>query len=94
MEGEVHEKRTAVIAEWIARRSEPNWREAVKAYIASPNFRKFILMLHPVVQAEMQIPFLKKSSKHEFVYLRRAYLKTMRNRCDPIVFAEIKEWDR
>jgi hypothetical protein len=94
LEAEVHEKRRPVIAEWIARRGEPNWREGVKAYIASRNFRKFILMLHPVVQAEMQIPFLKKSSELEFVYVRRAYLKTMRERCDPIVFAEITQWDR
>ena len=85
---------SSVIGPPIISRGRAGWRTEAEAYVRSREFRKFILLLHPALLVEMNFPFLKKSFERRYAEHRPIYDETLGDRCDPIMLAEIANWDR
>lgn len=91
----VLENKSVVNASSLTRlKNQMGWRKEAEAYIRSPAFRKFILLLHPATLAKLNFPFLKKSYERRFSLMRLVYADEFKYLCDPIMMAEIAKWDR
>ncbi|GLS85845.1 LPS biosynthesis protein [Cypionkella aquatica] len=86
--------RALVVTPLLALRGQPEWRKQAEDYIHLPCAGKFILLLHPALLAEMGFPFLKKSFEANYTKFRPIYAQVLEGRCDPIVLAEVAQWDR
>lgn len=93
LEAILEQKRGEVIGTLIARQGQLDWRAEAEAYINSPKFRKFILLLHPSVWLPLNFPFLKKSSERRFALHRPYFIQSVGPQCNPVMLAEIERWD-
>ena len=93
LEAKLEQKRGEVIGPLVARHGQPGWRDEVEAYINSPKFRKFILLLHPSVWLPLHFPFLKKSKERRFAQHRPYFIQSVGPECNPVMLAEIARWD-
>ncbi|MDZ4308961.1 MAG: rhamnan synthesis F family protein [Cypionkella sp.] len=93
LNADLKEGRDKVVSPILARRNEPDWRAAALAYAHSTDFRNF-LQLHPALQEAMNFPFVKKSFEQRFCMHRSIYAQVLSDRCDPVMLAEIANWDR
>ncbi len=94
LDAKLKQKHSLALGPLIANRGQPGWRDEVEMYVRSPEFQKFILLQHPATLAEMNFPFLKKSFERRYTMHRPIYAETQRDRCDPVMLAEIANWDR
>lgn len=94
LEAILEQKRGEAIGALVARHGQSGWRAEVEAYISSPKFRQFILLLHPSVWGALNFPFLKKSKERRFAQHRPYFVHTVGPSCNPVMLAEIAKWDR
>ena len=93
LEAKLEQKRGEVIGPLISRHGQIGWRAEAEAYINSPSFRKFILLLHPSVWLPLNFPFLKKSKERRFAQHRPYFIQSIGPQCNSVMLAEIERWD-